>query len=83
MGGSGVCRWRDVVSYLFAIWAVLVCRPDALEVEDDMRCNYDRYRIIVQNDCAGISEETALRQIDVDERYGDISKNTDQEDKKK
>lgn len=58
-------------------------RPDALEVEDDMRCNYDRYRIIVQNDCAGISEEIALRQIDVDERYGDITKATEQEDKKK
>lgn len=59
-------------------------RPDALEVEDDMRCNYDRYRIIVQNDCAKISEEAALRQIEIDEKYGDISKhNSEQEDKKK
>ncbi|XP_067942121.1 CLK4-associating serine/arginine rich protein-like [Watersipora subatra] len=57
--------------------------PDALEVEDDMRCNYDRYRIIVQNDCARITEEAALKQIDLDERFGDVSKNSEQEDKKK
>lgn len=49
-----------------------------------MRCNYDRYRIIVQNDCAKISEEASLRQIEIDEKYGDISKhNSQQEDKKK
>lgn len=54
-----------------------------MEVEDDMRCNYDRYRIIVQNDCAKISEEAALRQIDVDEKFGDVSKQNEEEDKKK
>ena len=54
-----------------------------MELEEDMQCNYDRYRIIVQNDCAGIAEETALRQIDIDEKYGDISKNKEQEEKKK
>lgn len=48
-----------------------------------MQCNYDRYRIIVQNECAGISEETALRQIEIDEKYGDVTKHADQDDKKK
>lgn len=48
-----------------------------------MKCNYERYRIVVQNECAGVSEESALRQIDIDERYGDISKNKQEEDKKK
>ena len=48
-----------------------------------MKCNYDRYRIIVQNDCARITEEAALKQIDIDEKFGDVSKNTEQEDKKK
>lgn len=61
----------------------LFFRPDALEVEDDMKCNYDRYRIIVQNDCARITEEAALRQIDVDEKYGDVTKNLEQQEKKR
>ena len=48
-----------------------------------MKCNYDRYRIIVQNDCARITEEAALKQIEVDEKFGDVSKNSEQEDRKK
>jgi len=68
---------------VFGLKLELFRRPDALEVEDDMRCNYDRYRIIVQNDCARITEEAALRQIEVDEKFGDVTKNIESEEKKK
>uniref|UniRef100_S4R4S1 Suppressor of white apricot N-terminal domain-containing protein n=1 Tax=Petromyzon marinus TaxID=7757 RepID=S4R4S1_PETMA len=37
---------------------------------DERRCNYERYRCLVQNEFAGISEEQCLYQIYMDELYG-------------
>ena len=37
------------------------------EESEEMRCNYERYRNIVQNSFNGISEEDCLKQIDIDE----------------
>ena len=39
------------------------------EKAEESRCNYERYRALVQNLFHGVSEETALKQIDVEEMY--------------
>ncbi|PIK55394.1 putative CLK4-associating serine/arginine rich protein isoform X2 [Apostichopus japonicus] len=39
------------------------------EEKDERRCNYERYRILVQNEYARISEEQCLKQIEVDETF--------------
>nr|XP_006126523.1 CLK4-associating serine/arginine rich protein [Pelodiscus sinensis] len=41
---------------------------------DERKCNYERYRGLVQNDFAGISEEQCLYQIYIDELYGGLQK---------
>ncbi|ESO02526.1 hypothetical protein HELRODRAFT_188738, partial [Helobdella robusta] len=52
---------------------------------EESRCNYERYRILVQNDCAGVSEDQCLHQIYIDEQFGSIepSVKTEEEKKKK
>ncbi|XP_030073798.1 CLK4-associating serine/arginine rich protein [Microcaecilia unicolor] len=55
----------------------------SLEQESDERkCNYERYRGLVQNDFAGISEDQCLYQIYIDELYGGLQKPTEEEKKK-
>lgn len=49
---------------------------------DERKCNYERYRGLVQNDFAGISEEQCLYQIYIDELYGGLQKPTEDEKKK-
>ncbi|XP_043927021.1 CLK4-associating serine/arginine rich protein isoform X2 [Protopterus annectens] len=49
---------------------------------DERRCNYERYRGLVQNDFASISEEQCLYQIYIDELYGGLQKPTEEEKKK-
>ncbi|XP_040298118.1 CLK4-associating serine/arginine rich protein isoform X2 [Bufo bufo] len=49
---------------------------------DDRKCNYERYRGLVQNDFAGISEEQCLYQIYIDELYGGLQRPGDDEKKK-
>ncbi|KAM4642337.1 CLK4-associating serine/arginine rich protein isoform 2-T2 [Discoglossus pictus] len=49
---------------------------------DDRKCNYERYRGLVQNDFAGISEEQCLYQIYIDELYGGLQKPGEDEKKK-
>ncbi|XP_078287180.1 CLK4-associating serine/arginine rich protein isoform X2 [Rhinoraja longicauda] len=49
---------------------------------DERKCNYERYRGLVQNDFAGIAEEQCLYQIYIDELYGGMQK-PNEEDKKK
>ncbi|KAM8986036.1 CLK4-associating serine/arginine rich protein isoform 2-T3 [Guaruba guarouba] len=49
---------------------------------DERKCNYERYRGLVQNDFAGISEEQCLYQIYMDELYGGLPKPNEEEKKK-
>ncbi|XP_076138689.1 CLK4-associating serine/arginine rich protein isoform X3 [Alosa pseudoharengus] len=54
-----------------------------LEQESEERkCNYERYRGLVQNDFANISEEQCLYQIYVDELYGGLQRPNEDEKKK-
>ncbi|XP_074873879.1 CLK4-associating serine/arginine rich protein isoform X2 [Carettochelys insculpta] len=60
-----------------------VLNPISPEQESDERkCNYERYRGLVQNDFAGISEEQCLYQIYIDELYGGLQKPNEDEKKK-
>ncbi|XP_060779360.1 CLK4-associating serine/arginine rich protein isoform X2 [Neoarius graeffei] len=49
---------------------------------EERKCNYERYRGLVQNDFASISEEQCLYQIYVDELYGGLQKPNEDEKKK-
>ncbi|XP_072130643.1 CLK4-associating serine/arginine rich protein isoform X2 [Mobula birostris] len=49
---------------------------------DERKCNYERYRGLVQNDFAGIAEEQCLYQIYIDELYGGMQKPNEDEKKK-
>ncbi|NWS78925.1 CLASR protein, partial [Crotophaga sulcirostris] len=49
---------------------------------DERKCNYERYRGLVQNDFAGISEEQCLYQIYIDELYGGLQRPNEDEKKK-
>lgn len=49
------------------------------EKYEESRCNYERYRILVQNAYHGLGEAEALAKIEVDEMYPEPSK----KDKKK
>ncbi|XP_028652110.1 CLK4-associating serine/arginine rich protein isoform X1 [Erpetoichthys calabaricus] len=49
---------------------------------DERKCNYERYRGLVQNDFASISEEQCLYQIYIDELYGGLQKSGEEEKKK-
>ncbi|CAD5122146.1 DgyrCDS10594 [Dimorphilus gyrociliatus] len=40
------------------------------EADEENKCNYERYRILVQNEFAGVNEEQCLKQIHIDEQYG-------------
>uniref|UniRef100_A0AAY4E8F2 Suppressor of white apricot N-terminal domain-containing protein n=1 Tax=Denticeps clupeoides TaxID=299321 RepID=A0AAY4E8F2_9TELE len=49
---------------------------------EERKCNYERYRGLVQNDFASISEEQCLYQIYVDELYGGLQRPNEDEKKK-
>uniref|UniRef100_A0A665UEK3 CLK4-associating serine/arginine rich protein n=1 Tax=Echeneis naucrates TaxID=173247 RepID=A0A665UEK3_ECHNA len=49
---------------------------------EERKCNYERYRGLVQNDFANISEEQCLYQIYLDELYGGLQKPNEEEKKK-
>lgn len=61
----------DVRAHLDMIPAMNPIKPKLTpeEEKDERRCNYERYRILVQNEYAGISEEQCLKQIEVDETF--------------
>ncbi|KAI0237484.1 hypothetical protein LSAT2_011982 [Lamellibrachia satsuma] len=58
-----------------------LCKADQNE---ERNCSYERYRILVQNECTGVSEEQFLQQIYQDELFGAIEpkKGTETEPKK-
>ncbi|XP_042561738.1 CLK4-associating serine/arginine rich protein isoform X2 [Clupea harengus] len=49
---------------------------------EERKCNYERYRGLVQNDFASIAEEQCLYQIYVDELYGGLQRPNEDEKKK-
>ncbi|KPP72416.1 hypothetical protein Z043_108591 [Scleropages formosus] len=49
---------------------------------EERKCNYERYRGLVQNDFASISEEQCLYQIYLDELYGGLPRPNEDEKKK-
>ncbi|XP_075233554.1 CLK4-associating serine/arginine rich protein-like isoform X2 [Lycorma delicatula] len=54
---------------------------EALSVEE-RHINYERYRILVQNDFLGVGEEKFLRQLHLEEQYGPILRPADVPDTK-
>merc|ERR1711955_176978 len=52
------------------------------EENEERKANYERYRILVENECAGLSEEQALHQIYLDEQFGAIIKDSEEEKNK-
>ncbi|XP_055752426.1 CLK4-associating serine/arginine rich protein-like isoform X7 [Salvelinus fontinalis] len=49
---------------------------------EERKCNYERFRGLVQNDFASISEEQCLYQIQMDELYGGLQRPNEDEKKK-
>ncbi|KAK3716936.1 hypothetical protein RRG08_026726 [Elysia crispata] len=56
-------------------------QSDALD-EDERFGNYERYRTLVENEAAGLSEEQCLHQIYLDEHFGTLTKSNEEEKKK-
>ncbi|KAK0163324.1 hypothetical protein PV327_007019 [Microctonus hyperodae] len=62
--------------------------PNTIDVDialtsEDRHINYERYRIIVQNEFLGVSEEKFLHQIHLEEQFGSSTKPDSIKDKKK
>ncbi|XP_060818374.1 CLK4-associating serine/arginine rich protein-like isoform X2 [Bombus pascuorum] len=62
--------------------------PDSIDVDialtsEDRHINYERYRIIVQNEFLGVTEEKFLHQIHLEEQFGSSTKLDSARDKKK
>lgn len=52
------------------------------EEEEERKCSYERYRTLVENECAALNEEQCLHQIYLDEQFGPIKRTPDEEKKK-
>ena len=50
------------------------CRLTKEEKSEDARCNYERYRVLIQNAFHGLSEADALAKISVEEMYPEPTK---------
>lgn len=51
--------------------------------EDERQANYERYRTLVENEAAALSEEQCLHQIYLDEHFGTTISKGNEEEKKK
>jgi len=49
---------------------------------EEHRLNYERYRTLVMIDCSGVSEESYIKQLEIEEMYG-VKKDDDKKDKEK
>ncbi|XP_039293217.1 CLK4-associating serine/arginine rich protein [Nilaparvata lugens] len=73
---------RDIMIDRFDVRAHLDYIPDVRHDDDsgdgasmeDRLINYERYRILVQNDFLGVQEEKFLRQIYLEEQFGPVMK---------
>ena len=43
------------------------------EIDEERMCNYERYKTLIQNEAADVSEEQCLKEIEIEEKYGPIS----------
>ncbi|XP_055878569.1 CLK4-associating serine/arginine rich protein-like [Biomphalaria glabrata] len=57
-------------------------RPEVEDDDEERQANYERYRTLVENEAAGLSEEQCLHQIYLDEHFGTLSKGSEEEKKK-
>lgn len=57
-------------------------RLSRYEEDEERHCNYERYRTLVESECAGVSEEQSLHQIYIDEQFGPINRGIDEEKKR-
>ncbi|KAK3093106.1 hypothetical protein FSP39_011096 [Pinctada imbricata] len=76
----------DVRAHLDIMPQFKIVAPPTLsrkEEVEERHANYERYRTLVENECAGVNEEQALYQIYVDEQFGVINKNVEEEKEKK
>ncbi|XP_037123779.1 CLK4-associating serine/arginine rich protein isoform X2 [Syngnathus acus] len=73
---------RAHLDYVPTYTPPLITTPSAEQEMEERKCNYERYRGLVQNDFANISEEQCLYQIYVDELYGGLQKPNEDEKKK-
>ena len=51
---ADVQKKRDYLSYgMYTDWGMYCFRLSEYEEEEERKCAYERYRILVQNECAG------------------------------
>ncbi|KER23430.1 hypothetical protein T265_08700 [Opisthorchis viverrini] len=58
----------------------VICRLTPVERIEERLCMYERYRCLIHNDYAGVTEAMALKQIEMDEKYGDLEKKRKEEE---
>ncbi|TNN01778.1 hypothetical protein fugu_011160 [Takifugu bimaculatus] len=73
---------RAHLDYIPTYTPPLLNTPNPEQDMEERKCNYERYRGLVQNDFANISEEQCLYQIYLDELYGGLQKPNEEEKKK-
>ncbi|XP_077467644.1 CLK4-associating serine/arginine rich protein [Stigmatopora argus] len=73
---------RAHLDYVPSYTPPLITTPSNEQEMEERKCNYERYRGLVQNDYANISEEQCLYQIYVDELYGGLQRPNEEEKKK-
>uniref|UniRef100_H3CQL7 CLK4-associating serine/arginine rich protein n=1 Tax=Tetraodon nigroviridis TaxID=99883 RepID=H3CQL7_TETNG len=73
---------RAHLDYIPTYTPPLLNTPNLEQDMEERKCNYERYRGLVQNDFANISEEQCLYQIYLDELYGGLQKPNEEEKKK-
>ncbi|XP_037630575.1 CLK4-associating serine/arginine rich protein isoform X4 [Sebastes umbrosus] len=73
---------RAHLDYIPTYTPPLLNTSTAEQEMEERKCNYERYRGLVQNDFANISEEQCLYQIYLDELYGGLQKPNEDEKKK-
>ncbi|XP_076846212.1 CLK4-associating serine/arginine rich protein isoform X2 [Brachyhypopomus gauderio] len=73
---------RAHLDYIPMYTPTLLSTTTPEQESEERKCNYERYRGLVQNDFANISEEQCLYQIYVDELYGGLQKPIEDEKKK-
>lgn len=53
------------------------------EIDEERMCNYERYKTLIQNEAADISEEQCLKEIEIEEKYGPLASEIPSEKKTK
>ncbi|XP_041353654.1 CLK4-associating serine/arginine rich protein-like isoform X2 [Gigantopelta aegis] len=56
--------------------------PMKVNDDEERHLNYERYRTLVENEAAGLTEEQALQQIYIDEQFGPPDRTAEEEKKK-